>query len=358
MCKVYNQVGSLTTIKTELNNQGIKDFQSTNDLISFLKTFSATRQQILSNSSLQINQEKETLKEEIVLLEDFIEICRSEYTNNLLAELEQLKQQLDTLRSAQSNFFDRINGYLKGNSIHSKIRNIETNFDSKIANSLRRYTDPFIAKKRRLEYIDHNFEKAVQENTYAQLREIDRKKTIVEQLTPSIYGAIGEKKVSDELEHLPDDFILINDFLCTFHPPIYNRQENDYIKSVQIDHILVAPAGVFLIETKNWSEESMKNLSLRSPVEQIKRTSFALYISLNGDQGISLSQHHWGERKIPIKNLIVMINQKPREEFQYVKILTLKELCNYVTYFKPVFSLQETQTIANYLLRLSGSSNY
>jgi hypothetical protein len=52
-----------------------------------------------------------------------------------------------------------------------------------------------------------------------------------------------------------------------------------------------------------------------------------------------------------------MINQKPREEFQYVKILTLKELCHYVEYFKPIFSLEETQMIANYLLRLSGSNS-
>ncbi len=358
MCKVYNPVGSLSVIKKQLHNHGIKDFHSINDLISFMKNFSATREQIISNSSLSIKQEKEKLKEEIVLLEDFIETCRSEYTNNLHTELEQLKKQLDTLRSAQSNFFERINSYLKGNSIQSKIRNIETNFDSKIANSLRRYTDPFIQKKRRFDYIEHNFERAVQENTYVHLREIDRRKTVVDELTPSIYGAIGEQKVSKEFEHLSDDYILINDFSCSFHPPIYNRQESYYIQTVQIDHILVSPAGVFLIETKNWSEQSMKNLSLRSPVDQIKRTSFALYITLNGEQAISLLQHHWGERKIPIKNLIVMINQKPREEFQYVKILTLKELCNYIEYFKPVFSREETQMIANYLLRLSGSNNY
>ncbi len=358
MCKVYNQVGSLAVIKTELYKNGIKDFKSINDLISFQKNFSASRQQIVLNSSLLIRQEQENLKEEIVLLEDFIETCRSEYTNNLTLELEQLKQQLDTIRSAQSNFFERINVYLKGNSIQNKIRNIETNFDSKIANSLRRFTDPFIEKKRRLDFIEHNFEKAVQENTYTQLREIDRRKTIVDELTTSIYGAIGEQKVSKELEGLSDDYILINDFSSSFQPPIYNKQEHDYIQSVQIDHILVAPGGVFLIETKNWSEHSMKDLSLRSPVEQIKRTSFALYVKLNGEKATSLLQHHWGERKIPIKNLIVMINQKPMEEFQYVKVLTLKELCNYVQYFKPVFSPEETQMIANYLLRISGSNNY
>ena len=98
--------------------------------------------------------------------------------------------------------------YLKGNSVQSKIRDIESNFDLKIANSLRRHTDPMTAKKRRLEFIDNNFEKAVQENTYAQLQAIDRKKKIVDELTPSIYGAIGEQKVSKELENLSDELSL------------------------------------------------------------------------------------------------------------------------------------------------------
>ncbi|MEO6132879.1 MAG: hypothetical protein ABIQ02_13600, partial [Saprospiraceae bacterium] len=50
-------------------------------------------------------------------------------------------------------------------------------------------------------------------------------------------------------------------------------------------------------------------------------------------------------------------NHKPIEEFQYVKILTLKELRNYVEYFKPGFSLMETKLIANHLLKLSDRIN-
>jgi hypothetical protein len=357
MSKTYNQVGTLSTIKTQLYNNDIKDLHSINDLISFHQNFSVNRQRIISNSSIEIKQEQEKLKEEVVLLEDFIDTCRSEYTMDLLAELELLKQQQESLRSSQQNFFGKVLNYLEGHSIKSKIRDIERNFDSKIVNSLRRYTDPFEQKKQRLSYIEHDFEKAVQENIYARLRELDRRKAIVDDLMPTIYGAIGELKVSKELESLPDSYILINDFSCSFYPVIYNRQENDHIQSVQVDHILVAPSGVFLIETKNWSEQSMNSLSLRSPVEQIRRTSFALYVTLNGDRNNFLSRHHWGERKIPIKNLIVMINQKPREEFQYVKVLTLKELVSYVEYFKPIFSREETQMIADYLLRICSKKN-
>ncbi len=75
-------------------------------------------------------REKEILKDEIVLLADFIDTCRSENTKNLISELDQLKHQLAALSSAPSNFFEKIAVHFQRN----KIRNIETNFDSKIAN--------------------------------------------------------------------------------------------------------------------------------------------------------------------------------------------------------------------------------
>jgi hypothetical protein len=155
---------------------------------------------------------------------------------------------------------------------------------------------------------------------------------------------------------MSDEYFLINDFSVYLSPAIYKRQENDCIKSIQIDHLLVAPSGIFLIETKNWSKKSLENLSLRSPVQQIKRTSFVLFKLLNNEMSNShlrLDKHHWGDKNISIKNLIVLTNTKPKEEFQYVKILTLNELLGYINYFKPIFSSIETQRIAEFLLKIN-----
>src|SRR5690606_38259062 len=104
------------------------------------------------------------------------------------------------------------------------------------------------------------------------------------------------------------------------------------------------------------SEKSLESLSLRSPVQQIKRTSFVLFKLLNNEMSnhhLRLDKHHWGEKKISIRNLIVLTNTKPKEEFQYVKILTLNELLGYINYFKPTFSSIETQRIADFLLRIN-----
>lgn len=220
--------------------------------------------------------------------------------------------------------------------------------------------DNYQFKSNRYQFIASNVNEAVRQSFQHPLSELERKKAKKDELNSFIYGALGEQKVVKALESLPDEYFLINDFAVSFSPAIYNRQENDYIKSVQIDHILVAPSGVFLIETKNWSEKSLESLSLRSPVQQIKRTNFALFKLLNNGIGIyqlHLDTHHWGEKKISIRNLIVLTNTKPKEEFQLVKILTLNELLNYVNYFKPIFSNAETQRIAEFLITVN-NQNY
>jgi len=357
MCKVYNTVGCLTTIKSHLHEQNVNDYKSLNELINFQKNFSVARHQILSDHKLLIEKEKNILSNEIIQLNYSIKAKKSEVEQQLLLELEELKHRLNNLSSVNSNIIQTLINYVKKIDLTLKIRNNKRTFNFKIANSLKHLTKDYSKKDNRHKYIISYFEDAVMESSLHQLREFDRKKRIIDQLNSSIYGALGEQKVVKELEKLSEDYILINDFTCRFHPPIYNRQENDHIKSIQIDHILLSPSGIFLIETKNWSQHSLNNTSLRSPVQQIKRTNFALYLILNGEISNAkflLKKHRWGDRKIPIRNVIVFINYKPIEEFQYVKVLTLNDLLGYINYFKPCFSINETQTIANHLLNMIG----
>jgi len=356
MCKVYNQIGSLTTIKSHLDQNNVDDFNSINQLLNFQNNHPFHQQEIISNHSILIENERDLLKEEIDHLEKDIEINKKKFRQKLQSELEQSKQQLEALRLPQSNIIKTFINYFKSYDTKRKVRDIELNFDSKVVNSVQYSSYTLANKNSRYDYIISNFSEAVNQSCHSQLYELERKKKVIDDINNAIYGAIGEHKVLKDLGNLSDDYILINDFVRNFDPPIYNRQENDYIYSIQIDHILVSPSGIFVIETKNWSEHSLNNLSLRSPVEQIRRTSFALFRMLADNTGL-LDKHHWGDRKVPIRNLIVLINQKPSEEFQYVKILTLKELRNYVEYFKHSFSAKETEMIANHLLRLNKSNN-
>lgn len=357
MCRIYNTIGSLTTLKSHLENNNIHDFKSVRDVIDFQNSYTTLRRQLISHHENLIEQEKNMLNIDLQQLDIAIETQRLQSEQRLTDEINKLKQQLSISQSyAPTNLFQKLTRGLRHWSYNRKIKYKEHYFDIEVKMSISDLVDKYQVKSNRYQFISSDVNEAIRQSAQYPLSELERKKAIIGELNSFIYGALGEQKVVKSLESLSDEYFLINDFAVSFSPAIYNRQENDYIKSVQIDHILVGPSGIFLIETKNWSEKSMENLSLRSPVQQIKRTSFVLFKLLNNEMSnyhLRLDRHHWGDKKVSIRNLIVLTNTKPKEEFQYVKILTVNELLGYVNYFKPSFSNIETQRIADFLVDIN-----
>lgn len=355
MCKVYNSVGCLTTVKSHLNRHNINEYKSLNEVIAFQKGYATSRQRIISNSEVAIENEKSSIISDNLQLKNSIESTKEAVKNELQEQIEYLKARSEILFSLnRENTWRKFINYFKVFFIKRRIRNHELALPSRVLKSVQQSMELFQKNEERYNYITAKFHVAVIGHCSGDLNALKRKKALIDEVNNSIYGAIGEQKVAKELENLSDEYVLINDFCLSFNPPIYNRSENDHIKSIQIDHLLIAPSGVFLIETKNWSEQSLNNASLRSPGSQLKRTNFALYIVLNKkNEGLGLNQHHWGKKKITIKNLLVFINQKPPGEFQYIKTLTLHQLLGYIKYFPPIFTRGETENIANELLSLS-----
>lgn len=357
MSRTYNTIGSLTTLKSHLAENNISDFKSLKEVIDFQNSFATSRQQLISHHKNIIEEEKNLLNLELKDLNTAIETARQQTEQILTDEIGKIKQELNiSIDHTPTNLFQKIPKILRVWNLKRKIRHKENKFDSNLKKTISHLIDNYQQKSSRYQFIISNLDEAVKQSVHHSLSELERKKAVIDNLNSFIYGALGEQKVVKTLENLSDEHILINDFSVSLYPAIYNRQENDYIKSVQIDHILIAPSGIFLIETKNWSEKSLGNLSLRSPVQQIKRTSFVLFKLLNNEMSnyhLRLDKHHWGDKKISIKNLIVMTNTKPQEEFQYVKVLTSNELIGYINYFKPTFSSEETQKIADFILRIN-----
>lgn len=357
MCRIYNTIGSLTTLKLHLEDSNIHDFKSLKEVINFQSSYPTIRQQLIATHENLIEQEKNILNIDLQGLDITIETQKQQAEQVLVSEIDKLKQQLNFLINEKStNLFQKLTKNFIRWNYKRKLRHKEQNFDIEVIKSINNLVDMRQVKKQRYQFITSQFKEAVEESAKTAISEIERKKSVIDKSRNYIYGALGEQKVVKTLEALSDDYFLINDFAIAFSPAIYNRRENDYIKSIQIDHLLVAPSGIFLIETKNWSEKSLENLSLRSPVDQIKRTNFVLFKLLNNEMSnfyLHLDHHHWGDKKISIKNLIVLTNTKPKEEFQYVKILTLNEVLSYINYFKPIFSSTETQQIAEFLIKIN-----
>lgn len=357
MCRTYNTIGSLTNIKSHLEENNIHDFKSLKEVIDFQNSYTTNRQQLIFQHENLIEQEKSMLNIDLDQLDIAIKRQRQLSEQRLTKEIDNLKQQLGILKSnTPTNFFQKLVNDFKLLNYKRKIVYKQNSYESDVNMTISDLVKDYQVKNNRFQFITTEFNEAVKQSVQHSLSELERKNAAISDVTNFIFGALGEQKVVKTLETLNDDYFLINDFKVSFSPALYNRQENDYIKSLQIDHLLVGPSGIFIIETKNWSEKSLESLSLRSPVEQIRRVSYALFYLLNNGMSnyqLGLDKHHWGDKKVPIKNLIVLTNTKPKEEFQYVKILTVNELLGYVSYFKPIFSYTETKRIADMILRIN-----
>ncbi|MGN7788056.1 NERD domain-containing protein [Niabella sp. 22666] len=354
MCIVYNTIGSLTHVKYHLHQHHINEFNSLKEVIHFRDSYASYKKQLISDHELLIRQEADQLSTEVPRLQQQVDQERETIIRQLNSEIENHKQQLAQLTATPAkSIIQQITNYLKLQYLLHRISKLERSFNKKVTRSIHAAVELWEEKNNRYQFITNHFSEAVNESCAIPLKELDRKKSVIDEVNSAIYGALGEQKVVNELKYLTDDYFLINDFSMFFSAPVYHPKENEYINSIQIDHILIGPSGVFLIETKNWSEKSLNDYSLFSPVQQIKRTSYILFRILNNESinaELNLSCHHWGKRKIPIKNLIVFTNSKPIDEFQYVKTLRLSELIGYVEYFEPIFTPRETTSIKDYLL--------
>lgn len=357
MCNVHNTIGSLTALKKHLNKHKIYDFNSLKEVIDFQKSYAYNRQKLRSHHEIIIEQEQRILHTDLQELAKSIKNREFQIRNKLDGEIATLKKAVNaSTTQIPSTNYQRLLNHLKKWYYKMNIFFKEATLNFRVKLTLRKLLSLRKGKNKRYNFITTNFDEAVNQSCKNTLAALDRKKAILDEVNPVIYGALGEHKVVKALESLSDEYYLINDFSISFSKPLYDSQQKSYIKSVQIDHVLISPAGIFLIETKNWNENTLRNVNMWSPVQQIKRSGFALFKILNNRRSLihrTFRKHPWGNRKIPVKNLIVMTNSKPMEEFQFVKILGLYELINYIKYFNPIFSNDETNQISNYLLKIN-----
>jgi hypothetical protein len=157
-------------------------------------------------------------------------------------------------------------------------------------------------------------------------------------------GAVGEGRVAAVLARFPNDWFV-------FHDMVVGR--------AQIDHIVVSPAGVYTIETKNytgtihgnaekqhWSQiiNHQHKTNFYNPVKQGNGHSVALSTLLR-EQGFP---HQW-------VNTIVVFSDpsvKLKVSSATVPVLYLSELRDYLKRQKPVLSSYEAAAIASCIASL------
>ena len=356
MTIVYGQIESLKRIRETLNQKGISRFNSIGELNNFIKNYENEKEELFYKIEHDFKLETETLQAVVLNLQNNYNTIKSDAETRLNKRLGKLNMKCENLRSgpAKNAIIELGHWYLLQIVLGIKFF-LEKGYKSIISlktSKAKKQLEEILLK---LDAHTSNSQSTISTRFDAALNKLEYTKSVVNDINPSIAGAIGEHLVANELEKLSDTDVLFNDFSLSFNPPIYNRSDNDRIYSIQIDHVLVTRAGIFIIETKNWSKESIERLDLRSPIKQIQRTSYALFVILNSNKSVGnrvLKQHHWGSKELPVRNVIAMINHRPKGKFNHVAIKKLKELNRYINYFEPIFDESEVRSIAEHLKRL------
>ncbi|MCK4662750.1 MAG: NERD domain-containing protein [Bacteroidales bacterium] len=352
MSQIIGQIDSLSNLKQKLKENGIKYFNSLDDIVSFRNDFPNMINKNKEEIEKSILSEIEQLKQDIYNL-------NSEHKNKLLIREKVLlkeKNEIDPLINHYSQnpkkIIDRIYYFYKRYTLKNRRNILFNSFEIEKKRPYFYIEKRIASKKKELQYKEQNIISIVEKRSNKKSKKILHIKSILDEYNTLFLGAIGEQKAVDELRNLPGSYIVINDFVKDFDPPKFDKRSGQIIERIQADHIVVGPSGVFLIETKNWSKNSIENRELHSPVEQIERTNYALFSYLNNaiNYGNNIFfKHNWGSCKISVRNIILMINSKPDQEFQFVKILSLNEICNYITYFKPIFSNKQVRKLVKLL---------
>jgi hypothetical protein len=140
--------------------------------------------------------------------------------------------------------------------------------------------------------------------------------------SPELAGAEAELAVIDRLRTLPSSAIVFND--VRLKATRYIRFNGVALLSAQIDHVVLTPAGVFVIETKRWSDRFVESGDFHDPFDQVSRANYLCYDLLRKRIG-----------KTRVRSIIACggsLPDAPRDS--YIKVVRPERLTGYILGFR------------------------
>lgn len=137
-------------------------------------------------------------------------------------------------------------------------------------------------------------------------------------------GAEAELKVIDQLRQLPDSCTVFNDvrLKATRHISF----DGIALQSAQLDHVVLGPSGVFVVETKHWSRSFVASGDFHNPFDQSRRAGYLCF---------DLLRERFG--KVKVRSVIASFGCLPSApEGSQVKVLRAGELAGYLQRFNNV----------------------
>ena len=306
----------------------------------------------------EIRKEIEGLDAKIKELSQVIEkesLRISEESRLELVKLEAEIKEAEKVRPVPGKLFAyllaRVKRYLKGRN-HARLKNgSRKEADRLLGNEYAALK----GLKDRCEYLKNNSGAEIERKLFPLVRQLETLKKI---MASSDYGgAEGELHVIEKLRTLPDEYYLFNDLKLELDE--YITFEGKKLKSAQVDHLLVGPSGVYVIETKNWSpayvEKVFREKSF-TPYDQVRRSSYLVYRYLNGLKYGSLIQRGYfkfASREIKVQPVIAIAGSKIPLEKSPFQVLFADSLSSHVLNREESLSKGDVKKIVKQLEHLS-----
>jgi hypothetical protein len=354
MAIVYGEIEPLEKIINLLRHiDEAKHLSTLDDVLAFKKTCDQKVYEVESRVRREQGLIIDEQKSIISALEHDYSAKLSEKRRGLALKSQNFADRLNNPQVNEVEGAARIGRFFKKIAVALRLGLIRLVGEKYVIWSLRKPARKIKKEKQKLKNQESSFELIVEGKVRKDAKPFYEAKRIIEFNNSHLIGAIGEQRVLDELRKLPDSFTVINNFQLCFDKALFYRKNNEWINSVQADHIVIGPSGVFLIETKNWSQRSVDELVDFTPVNQLKRTNFALFCYLNRKKKkgvISLIFGKTDNKKVTIRSILVMVNAMTDEKDQFVKVLNVDRLVGYLTYFSTTIEEEEKEAIVKKLL--------
>ncbi|MFX1450478.1 MAG: NERD domain-containing protein [Promethearchaeota archaeon] len=330
MARINGQSGCTELLVQGVHRRGLIDLNSLKDITYFRDNFNQLLNEVIETAKDVLSGEIESLKNIIDQLVNELKERLSNRNSMLLNEKEQIIEEINNQSKSK---------------MPKRLKILETKFEKILKKPFKKDQKKINKLTKEHEKMELKFDKTINKRTKKRIKQMNNSKKFIEQKSSFIPGAIGEERVIHKLMELPDSFIIFNDLKLSFSKAIRWRKYNEYVKSCQIDHVIIGPSGIFLIETKNWNPATLQTTNFL-PHKQVDRAGYICFIKFK-------RLFRKLSKKIPIRSIVVTLRDLPIIDYPHVKQLTPQELLSYISWFNGVLTDDEVDITAQWLIRES-----
>ncbi len=359
MAIIHGQAGSTTTL--------IAALQGTSYAITSLQDVSDFQRNYQKNLDAFTEKSKQDLADSIAELEHTIAQKNAEFLQSLAdkkielsEELSQLTKELPLLQVKEENFFKNLVNKMKYYFANTRKAYLDQNIDNEAKRIYRGMENSILDMQKELDDKRTNTDAWVTKLTEEYSTDLRWVQKAITDNSSLLSDARSEEQAIAELAKLPDEFVLLNDYSLKFHKPFHNKETDEWISSIVIDHIVIGPTGLFFIETKYW-EDAMAKEDMQSAVKQVQHGEFVLKNILNqaAYKG-ELPPFRVNMVPVPITPtpMVLVMNAKTSESEEHVSVQTIETIRDAIMKKDSIFAPDAIECLQTFLLNKANVSEY